>query len=572
MFNEFPYTNYEKINLDWLLDLGNKLKADAESGEFDGERGKGIFGITTIYAGGEVGGQGYYCNKIGDAGVDDFVIGYGPAAGVNTLYLMKVTSVTGNYLNGNYILQITGPQGKQGEQGEQGEPGEVSISTLNEEIAKYLTLDIYKTTNIASNSDLNDFKTNGNYRVATIAVATSISNTPVNVGGRLSVLQINAASNYLQIYFASNGRMFYRVTESGSWLDWREVANVASINSINTEINTINSTLTTIKSNYFSLPVTDVSSIPANSDLNSYTTPGNYRVTSVSNASKISNIPLKYGGRLTVSILYTAGAILQIYHTSTNRVFTRLKSSNTWTAWSELINNSQLAKATAFESNLYECSRTYYDYSKFDYFTYGASGAFYYGSGGVQKQLNCSTHTELVIGGIPLYQSRYIDPDKPNKFFSAGYGFNFYSYARKLVKDGNSAEIAYLGEHANDMPDELVKYGYYQYTWLQAQALDRWGLTFDIMSNGSIDVSKLQVGDIVYYGVSTPPSVDNPEERMLNGYYITHCNVVTEINNSGVRLALDAGVMPMLNLDISSFIPGRGYEYAIAARVSLTHY
>lgn len=342
------------------------------------------------------------------------------------------------------------------------------------------------------------------------------------------------------------------------------------------EYRAINTTIYNMWSNiisgFLTLDINKSAKIPDNSDLDDYTTNGNYYVSSVASANTIDNIPTKYGGKLAVFQTNASANKMQVYITSTNRIFIRVTSSGTWQSWRELVNETTLARATTLASNLYECARTYYEYSKFGYFTYGALGAFHYGDGGVQRQLNCSTFAALVVGGIPFYLSRYIDPDKPNRYYTANYGFNFYAYARKLVEDGDATEIAYLGEYAYEMPDELVTHGFYQHTWLQAQALDRWGLTFDILDGGVIDETKLQVGDLVYYGTIDPPEdVEHPEERMLNGYYITHCNVITEVGLNGQRQSLDGGMMPIINRGISNFVPDY-YDYAIGARVPLTHY
>jgi len=89
-----------------------ELTEAKESGEFDGPRGFGVYGgpLHTIFPA----NNGYYTNKFGDVGVGDFVIGHGPAAGVNTLYIMKVTSVSGNYLEGTSAISLVGPGGDDG--------------------------------------------------------------------------------------------------------------------------------------------------------------------------------------------------------------------------------------------------------------------------------------------------------------------------------------------------------------------------------------------------------------------------------------------------------------------------
>ena len=76
---------------------------------------------------------------------------------------------------------------------------------------------------IPSNSDLNNYTTNGNYTVNTNAIAETTTHIPVQVAGRLVVLYSANGNNYKrQLYLPYNDcRIYTRLKiASSDWTSW----------------------------------------------------------------------------------------------------------------------------------------------------------------------------------------------------------------------------------------------------------------------------------------------------------------------------------------------------------------
>lgn len=79
---------------------------------------------------------------------------------------------------------------------------------------------------IPSNSDFNDYKTPGVYRVESNSIAATISNVPNAGAGRLEVKGLHAANRYIQIYYSGDGE--YRRRWGGtSWYTWYRIEQTA---------------------------------------------------------------------------------------------------------------------------------------------------------------------------------------------------------------------------------------------------------------------------------------------------------------------------------------------------------
>ena len=80
--------------------------------------------------------------------------------------------------------------------------------------------------------------------------------------------------------------------------------------------------------NMFGIPTT----IPSNSDLNNYETPGHYCANTASAASSMSNCPV--GVNFSLFVIYrTNGLLTQIILPANGAIFMRYKSSTTWNSW-----------------------------------------------------------------------------------------------------------------------------------------------------------------------------------------------------------------------------------------------
>ena len=187
---------------------------------------------------------------------------------------------------------------------------------------------------LPSGADLNDYTTPGNYYVSTTAIATSLQNRPSNSSGRLTVMTLNSNSNIFQTYTNVKAEVFTREKDSNGWSDWTKNVVDADLLTVNNEIDMLKGALISNQYNILS------DAIPSGADLNDYTTPGNYIITTTAIARSLVNAPMYIGGdlanssgRLIVMSTMSANSLLQIYINAKGEIFTRRRDLVYWSYW-----------------------------------------------------------------------------------------------------------------------------------------------------------------------------------------------------------------------------------------------
>lgn len=182
---------------------------------------------------------------------------------------------------------------------------------------------------IPSNSDLNNYTTPGEYYIQNASVASTISNNPYTTGNsRLTVLQGGGVEWLTQILIATGNanafewRRRYDVA-NGVWDGWvKMICSGSGPNEVSSIANQSGE------------------SIPSNSNLNNYTTPGVFCSESGAITASLSNCPVTgYNFRLDVRLTSGTGYLTQTITSSGYAdIYVRACHGGTWTAWARLFN------------------------------------------------------------------------------------------------------------------------------------------------------------------------------------------------------------------------------------------
>ena len=214
-------------------------------------------------------------------------------------------------------------------------------------------------TEIPANADLNNYKTVGSYYCSSDSRAAGLTNCPISASFTMKVFYAWGTSGYVaqEIVNGGSGTRFYRWgnVANGSWQSWKRDYTTASPPTPSDINGTIPITkggtgATTAADAVNNLGVYSIKSgtaITAGSDLNSYTTVGNYYCSSDGTASGLTNCPIKVS--FTMRVVYAWGTSAFVGQEVTNGAsgvrFYRWcnVSSGTWSSWNKTITENDLS-------------------------------------------------------------------------------------------------------------------------------------------------------------------------------------------------------------------------------------
>jgi len=213
---------------------------------------------------------------------------------------------------------------------------------------------------IANETDYDGLTTPGTYRVSSAGNAGTMINCPVSVAHRLVVQRLvgTSAVDCLQVLITNSNLIYSRSRGSGGWNTWYRLARTTDVTAAADAAAAASETaaaavetaaaaeetaaeaaadtaaLGTRLAKVFDLATGNATAIPEDADINSYRTPGNYKITSTAIANSVSNLPVTAAGRLIVATTFHTSRFIQIWLTATgSTVAYRFGDNSSWNSW-----------------------------------------------------------------------------------------------------------------------------------------------------------------------------------------------------------------------------------------------